>query len=199
MPPRRAPVQEPQPASPEPAKVPVPTTPVNESVEDKTPNLAEAISLMTEELKRRDNTKASKAKSKEPDTFDGSDPHKLNNFILLCNLYFCNNPSYSDDGVKVTFALSYLRGTALEYFEPALMDSNEVLEWMDDWSSFVRNLRVQFGPHDPTADAEDSIDNLKMRENQRILKYNVEFNHLAVQTGWNDSILQHYYYSRLAE
>ena len=199
MPPRRAPVQEPQPASPKPAEIPVLTTPINESVEDKTPNLAEAISLMTEELKHRNNTKASKAKSKEPDTFDGSDPRKLNNFLLLCNLYFRNNPSYSDDDAKVTFALSYLRGTVLEYFEPALMDPDEVLEWMDDWSSFVRNLRVQFRPHALTADAEDSIDNLKMRENQRILKYNIEFNRLAVQTGWNDSVLRHRYYSGLAE
>ena len=139
MPPRRAPVQEPQPASPKPAEVPIPTTPVNESVEDKTPNLAEAISLMTKELKHRDNTKASKAKSKEPDTFDGSDPRKLNNFILLCNLYFHNNLSYSDNDAKVTFTLSYLRDTALEYFEPALMDGRLVLLCMESpcsvWTS----------------------------------------------------------------
>ena len=51
-----------------------------------TPNLAEAISLMTEELRRRE--KHPVAKVKEPDTFDGSDPRKLNNFILFCNLYF---------------------------------------------------------------------------------------------------------------
>ena len=53
-------------------------------------NLAEAINLMTEELKCHDN-KNSKAKAKEPDTFDGSNPHKLTSFLLLCNLYFCNN------------------------------------------------------------------------------------------------------------
>ena len=52
-----------------------------------TPNLAQAIMLMTDELHRRDGT-SRKAKSKEPDTFDGSNPRKLNNFILLCNLYF---------------------------------------------------------------------------------------------------------------
>ena len=72
-----------------------------------TPNLAQAIMLMTNELRRRDGT-SRKAKSKEPDTFDSSDPQKLNNFILLCNLYFQNNPAYSEDETKVTFALSYL-------------------------------------------------------------------------------------------
>ena len=197
MPPSKALIQEPRPASP--ADVPVPTTPTSqhdESQHPDAPNLAEAILLMTEHLKQ---PRKGKARSKEPDTFDGSDPRKLNNFILLCNLYFRNDPSCSDDESKVTFALSYLRGTALDYFEPALMDSDDAPEWLDDWSSFVRTLRSQFGPLDPTADAEDNIDNLKMRDNQRILKYNVEFNRLAVQTGWNDSVLRHRYYSGLAE
>lgn len=163
------------------------------------PNLAEAIMLMTEELRRRDGPPRPSGKVKEPDTFDGSDPRKLNNFILLCNLYFRNNPSYSDDEPKVTFALSFLRGTALEYFEPSILDSDEAPTWMDNWSAFIRTLRTQFGPIDPTADAEDGIDNLKMQDNQRIVKYNVEFNRLAIQTGWDDSVLRHRYYSGLAE
>lgn len=153
---------------------------------------------MTEELRRRQDP-VKKAKAKEPDTFDGSEPRKLNNFILLCNLYFRNNSSYSDDENKVTFALSYLRGTALEYFEPSILDSDEFPDWMDNWSAFVRTLRTQFGPVDPTADAEDGIDNLKMQENQHILKYNVEFNRLAIRTGWGDSVLRHRYYTGLAE
>ena len=88
---------------------------------------------------------------------------------------------------------------ALEYFELTILDSEEVPDWMDDWSAFVRNLRTQFGPIDPTADAEDSIDNLKMQDNKHIIKYNVEFNHLTIRTGWDDGILQHCYYSGLAE
>jgi hypothetical protein len=161
-------------------------------------NLAQAILLMTNELRRRE-TPSHRARSKEPDTFDGSEPRKLNNFILLCNLYFRSNPSYSEDETKVTFALSYLRGTALEYFEPSILDSDETPDWMDNWSAFVRTLRTQFGPIDPTADAEDGIDNLKMQDNQHIVKYNVEFNRLAIRTGWDDSVLRHRYYSGLAE
>ena len=173
--------------------------PGNPFTEQSTPNLAQAIMLMTNELRRRDTPpKAFNSKVKEPDTFDGSDPRKLNNFILLCNLYFRNNPAYSDDDSKITFALTLLRGTALEFFEPMLM-SNEPLEWENDWSEFLRVLRSQFGPIDPTADAEDNIDNLKMKEGQRILKYNIEFTRLATQTGWDDSVLRHRYYSGLAE
>ena len=170
------------------------------SPDDPPPNLAQAILLMTNELRRReDQPPAHRAKAKEPDTFDGSDPKKLNNFILLCNLYFRNNPAYFDDEPKVTFALSYLRGTALEYFEPSILDSNDTPDWMDDWSAFLRTLRVQFGPIDPTADAEDGIDNLKMQDNQHIVKYNVEFNRLAICTGWDDGVLRHRYYSGLAK
>ena len=163
-----------------------------------TAQLAAAILMMTEELRRRQEP-ARKAKAKEPDTFDGSDPKKLNNFILLCNLYFRSNSAYDDDSAKVTLALSYLRGTALEYFEPSILEDSEYPDWMDNWPAFIRLLRTQFGPIDPTADAEDGIDNLKMHDNQKIVKYNVEFNRLSIRTGWDENVLRHRYYSGLAE
>lgn len=166
--------------------------------EEPTASLTEAILLMTQELRRREKP-THKAKAKEPDTFDGSDSKKLNNFIILCNLYFRSSSAYSDDSAKVNFALSYLRGLALEYFEPSILDEDELPEWMDNWSAFVRNLRTQFGPIDPTADAEDGIDNLKMQENQHIVKYNVEFTRLSIRTKWDESVLRHRYYSGLAE
>ena len=163
------------------------------------PSLAQAIMYMTETLRPRDLVSAKRAKSKEPDTFDGSDPKKLNNFLLLCNLYFRQNPSYTEDATKITFALSYLRGMALEYFEPTLLDSDDFPDWMDNWDAFVRTLRTQFGPIDPAGDAENGIDYLKMQDNQRIIKYNVEFHRLAIRTGWDEAVLRHRYYTGLAE
>ena len=185
----------------DPATVPIPEEPKDiEPSEDATPNLAEAITLMTSELRHRGNNSGHSApKVKEPDTFDGTDPCKLNNFILLCNLYFRNNPSYFDDSAKVTFALTHLRGLALDFFEPTILDSDEAPEWLEDWTIFTATLRNQFGPIDPAADAEDNLDHLKMRDNQRILKYNVEFNRLAIQSGWDDGVLRHRYYSSLVE
>ena len=50
------------------------------------PNLAKAIVLMTQELKHCDHKKKS-SKAKEPDTFDSSNPQKLNSFILQCKLF----------------------------------------------------------------------------------------------------------------
>ena len=151
----------------------------------ETLNLVEAISLMTEELKCHDD-KSDKAKAKDLDTFDGSNPHKLNSFLFLCNLYFSNNLSYANDNAKVTFTLTYLHGMALDFFEPALSGLDNAPEWLDNLSAFVHTLHSQFGP---TVDAEDSIDSLKMQDNQCILKYNIDFNRLSIQTGWNDNIL----------
>ena len=142
---------------------------------------------------------AKQAKSKEPDTFDGSDPKKLNNFILLCNLYFCQNLSYNKDATKVTFTLSYLRGMALEYFEPTLLNSDDFPDWTDNWDTFIRTLHIQFGTINPTGDSESGIDYLKMQDNQHIVKYNVEFNRLAVRTGCDEVVLCHRYYTGLAE
>ena len=85
-----------QPEQPEPLEDPpeVPDAPEqsldNPFDDESTLNLAQAIMLMTQELRCRENTPSSHSigKVKEPDTFDGSNPRKLNNFILLCNLYF---------------------------------------------------------------------------------------------------------------
>ena len=134
----------------------------NDLTEDQpAPNLAEAILLMTNELHQRETpSKPINTSVKQPDTFDSSDPKKLNNFILLCNLYFRNNPTYSDNGSKTTFALTLLQGTALEFFKPQLM-SNEPLAWEHDWEEFVKLLHSQFGPLDPTADAALTISEWK--------------------------------------
>ena len=58
---------------------------------------------------------------REPDTFDGSDANKLQVFILQCSLHFqdCTN-AFSSGRAKVTYALSFLTGPALSWFEPML-------------------------------------------------------------------------------
>ena len=155
--------------------------------------------LMTEELRWCDppSSSSKRAKTKEPDTFDGSDPKKLNNFILLCNLYFWQNFAYSNDAAKINFALSHLRGIELVYFKPFVIDSDNYPAWM--WSAFITTLRTQFGPINPARDAENSIDHLKMQDNQPIVKYNIEFNRLAIHISWDENILRHRYYTGLAE
>ena len=60
---------------------------------------------------------------------------------------------------------------------------------MSDFSDFVGLLCSKIGPIDPAGKAEDLLDNFRMRENQKLLKYNVEFQHLAIKTDWDERAL----------
>ena len=109
--------------------------------------------------------------------------------MVQCTLNFCNCPdTFTSDSDKVTFALSYLKGTALDWFEPSLT-SGESPPWLDDYSDFVGELKNNFGPHDPKGEAKADLENLKMRNNQRIMKYLVDFNRLAAHVQWGDAAL----------
>ena len=114
---------------------------------------------------------SARTKVHEPDVFDGSDTRKLQPFLVQCTLNFHNHPdAFTSDSDKVTFTLSYLKGTTLDWFEPSLTSSKSP-PWLDDYSDFVRELKNNFGPHYPEGEAEADLENLKMRDNQRIVKY----------------------------
>ena len=71
---------------------------------------------------------------------------------------------------------------------------------MDDWREFVTELQLQFSPHDPIRDAKHQLDNLQMKDTQRIVRYIVEFNCLASQLkGYGDAALRHKFYTGLPD
>jgi hypothetical protein len=146
--------------------------------------LSQAINNLARNTRKNSITEDSKAKVREPDTFDGSEPQKLRAFFVQCELNFQNKPhAFRSDRAKVTFAQSYLKGMALEWFEPDLLsgDLNNQLDWMDDYSAFMLELQTNFGPHDPVRDAEMQLEQLYMRDGNCINKYIVEFQCLASQ------------------
>ena len=58
---------------------------------------------------------AMQTKVHEPDVFNGSDTHKLQPFLVQCTLNFHNHPDmFTSDSDKVTFMLSYLKGTTCQ-------------------------------------------------------------------------------------
>ncbi|KAG6327329.1 hypothetical protein ID866_11760 [Astraeus odoratus] len=60
----------------------------------------------------------------EPNTFDGMDPKKLCEFLIQCELNFCDRPqAFHLDAWKVSFALSFLKGITLAWFKPDLLDN----------------------------------------------------------------------------
>ena len=107
------------------------------------------------------------------------------------------------DRAKITFAQSYLKGMALEWFEPDLLDTGDPANrprWMDNWVAFVAELQSTFGPHNPVADAEHQLDHLQMKDGHRITRYIVDFNRLASQVrGYGDGALRHYFYTGLLD
>ena len=92
--------------------------------------------------------------------------------------------------------LSYLKGTALDWFESSLTSGIDV-PWLSDYSKFVSKLCSHFGPFDPEGEAEAKLENLRIHDNQRITKYLVEFNRLAARVHWGNTPLQHQFYNRL--
>ena len=59
------------------------------------------------------NTNSRGTKACIPDTFSGTEPDKLNNFLFQCRLYFCTNPVQFDmDIAKINFTMTYLTGVA---------------------------------------------------------------------------------------
>src|SRR5882724_2271640 len=92
-------------------------TPASNSHEAEATTFAEAIRKV---LKTNN---SSKPKIQEPDPFNSSNSHKLRTFILQCKLNFQDRKDlFEDDANKVNYVLSFLKGTALDCFESAILD-----------------------------------------------------------------------------
>jgi hypothetical protein len=161
-------------------------------------NLADAITALANSVAR---PRTQHSKVREPNQFDGSDSQKLWSFLVQCQLNFNDWVSaFASDKAKVNYVLSFLKGTALDWFEPALLKIQEggfPPNWIDDYPAFVSELCTNFGPHDPISDAEADIEALHTCDTQHITKYIVEFNRLSSQLDWNNSALYHQFYKGL--
>jgi hypothetical protein len=60
---------------------------------------------------------------------------------------------------------------------------------MNNYGLFVDELKLNFGPYDPKADAKAAIENLFMKDSQHIVKYIVEFYQLAAKIHWANKAL----------
>ncbi|KAG6326426.1 hypothetical protein ID866_12663, partial [Astraeus odoratus] len=166
--------------------------------------LTNAITCLSNATRRRpEDSGAARTKVHEPNTFDGTDPKKLCEFLVQCELNFRNRPqAFRLNSWKVSFALSFLKGIALTWFEPDLLNAILGTEpaWADDYSEFVIKLTTNFGPHDPVSDAEHQLDNLSMKDGSQINKYIIEFNRLATQVcGYGEGALRHMFYNGLPD
>ena len=162
--------------------------------DDVVPNLAAALTYLADKLDRPSD---SKTKSREPDTFDGSDPKKLRTFLTQCKLNFRDRPkAFNTDAAKVTFAITFLKGSAFDWFEPYISDGSHP-PWETDYSEFVQELTENFGPFDAIGDAENELNNLSMADNHRYAKFALTFNRLATLVQWDEKALIFAFYRAL--
>ena len=131
-------------------------------------NLAVAVSCLFRSARCNNESSSSQAKVWDLDTFDGTNPKKLRTLLVQCELIYSNRPkAFWLDRAKITFAQSYLKGMALEWFEPDLLNTGDPANhphWMDNWIAFIAELQSTFGPHNPVTDAEHQLDHLQMKD-----------------------------------
>jgi Retrotransposon gag protein len=175
--------------------------PIHNPASPKSPKPEPSTSTQADDLvraiKKLGKMKSDAGKLCEPEPFTGKDSKKLKAFIFQCQLYF-RNSDFDSDSKKVTFALSYLRDVAQEWFEPGISGlTDEPPEWFDNWEAFLDELCTNFGPYDETGDAEHELTNLRMRDGQRASNYLVHFSGLALHCSWGEPALRYRFYEGL--
>ena len=119
-------------------------------------------------------------------------------FILQCSLHFQDRANaFSTSRAKVAYALSYLMGPALGWFELGLFALSPPT-WVHHWDLFHTELESNFGPFDPVGESKAEIETLVMAEGSHSTTYFVEFNHLASRIQWGDHALLQQAYKGLA-
>src|SRR5260221_3213916 len=80
---------------------------------------------------------------------------------------------YASNSSKVFFAISYLKKSMLEWFEIGVMESDPrlALTWCASWPEFLSEIRIHFGPSNPTGTVEIELHQLSMQSDSCISEY----------------------------
>ena len=93
--------------------------------------------------------------------------------------------------------MSFLKGTALDYFKPFLDTPDDEPAWLKDYELFVKELLLNFGPYDALADAKVELDALIMKDSHKATRFFVDFFQLSMLCDYNDRALLQKAYSAL--
>lgn len=117
---------------------------------------------------------------------------------MSCRLYFRGRRSEFEDGYdKVTFAISYLRGTAQDLFEPYILGELEDEPFMSNWSEFVEHLTSHFGQLYPEDDAEEQLELVAFPESTKAVKFFTMFEKYKNRTSLGERAYRRYAYKAL--
>ena len=127
------------------------------------------------------------------DLFSGSSPDELQAFIFQCQIYFqvCKG-EFTEDTKKIFFAISYLRGVALNFFEPFIneADSYQNLDFLEEWPAFVQKLSNLFGSYPPEDDDEDAIVAIPFHNDGKAVNYFIQFAKFQNRIRWDNRLLR---------
>ncbi|MBW0571219.1 hypothetical protein O181_110934 [Austropuccinia psidii MF-1] len=167
--------------------------------------MTQLMGKLTQEFAPRDNSKAPEFKTpsmKAPDSFDGTQSHKLRGFIQYCQFIFHNDPAnFFSDRKKVLYSTSFLTGRAGKWIEPYLSNiSNEDPSYfLNNWELFETKLFTVFCDPNEVKKAEQELDNLRMKEGGHVCLYIADFRSSISRIGnWGEKAYIHVYRRGLA-
>ncbi|KAF9440716.1 hypothetical protein P691DRAFT_625480, partial [Macrolepiota fuliginosa MF-IS2] len=109
-------------------------------------------------------------KACEPDTFNGSDPKKLSEWLFQLKLYFrANYGQFTTANGHINFAITYLCSTTLSWFHTILADEKDfdyTSTPLNKWKTFEEELTKCFSSINTASKAVEELDNLWMGHNQ---------------------------------
>ncbi|KAI9616251.1 hypothetical protein KEM48_005280 [Puccinia striiformis f. sp. tritici PST-130] len=111
---------------------------------------------------------------KKPDSFDGSSPAKLRNYLQQCKLIFRNDiDSFSSDLKKTLYAAAFLTGKAFEWVQPYLevIDDPPPNYMMNSWLMFESQLVTLYGDPNELRATEYKLDSLTMKDGDHASNY----------------------------
>jgi len=130
---------------------------------------------------------------KEPDLFNGGSLDELHAFIFQCQIYFhaCEE-DFREDTDRIFFAISYLRGIALDYFELYINEPDPLqdFDFLKNWSTFVQKLSNIFGSYSPEDDDEDAIVAIPFPHDGKPTNYFIQFAKYQNRIRWDDCSLR---------
>jgi len=125
--------------------------------------------------------------------FSGGSPDKLRAFIFQCQIYFraCEG-EFLEDTERIFFAISYLWGVALDYFEPFINKAKayQNFDFLKDWSAFVQKLFNLFGSYSPEDDDEDAIVAIPFSNDGKAVNYFIQFAKFQNRIHWDNRALR---------
>ena len=118
--------------------------------------------------------------------------------MLECKLNFQAQPkAFQTENAKVNYTMSFLKGMALDYFEPFLDTPDDEAAWLEDYELFVGELLINFSPYDALVDAKAELNVLIMKDSHKATRFFVDFFQLSTLCDYNDRALLGEVYSAL--